>query len=237
MRRAALATTAAVCMAICVSSCKKQETESSSTPSTTESQGVITATADSDVATQGGSIPSGYVVQLDRSSATTNEIAYTPDGTGRWEVKTGPAHIIYALDDTAYAKYRVTTTIEQLAKPNHPEAYGIFIGGSALDDTLARKYTYFIVRGDGKYSVKVRDGGNTKTITDWTEHAAIPKESGAGKAVYGITIDVDGDKADVSVNGKPVTTISEKDGPLRGVTGVRVNHNLHVMVTPLAITR
>lgn len=193
--------------------------------------------ADSDIAAKGNGLPEGYLAQTDLPNANVADAAYQPDGNGRWEVRTGPAHLLYALKDTARKVYSVTATIEQLEKPAHPEAYGVFIGGSALDAPAERRYTYFLVRGDGEYMVKVRDGMQTRTVTDWTAHPAVPHEDAAGKAVYGIKIDVDGKTAKVSVNGKPVTTIVAKSGPLEGVTGVRINHNLHLMVTPVLVVR
>lgn len=195
------------------------------------------AGTDSDVAAKGNGLPDGYLAQFDMPNASVRDVSYTADGSGRWEVRTGPAHILYSLKDTAQNSYIVTATIEQLEKPMHPEAYGVFIGGSSLDVASKQRYTYFLVRGDGKFMVKVRDGANARTITDWTSHPAVPQQDAAGKAVYGIKIEVDGKGAKVSVNGRPVTTISPKSGPFDGVAGVRINHNLHVMVTPVSVVR
>jgi hypothetical protein len=190
---------------------------------------------DSDIAAKGTGLPEGYLAQADMPNASIADVSYRADGNGRWEVRTGPAHILYALKDVTRNIYSVTATIEQLEKSAHPEAYGVFIGGSALDVPAKRRYTYFLVRGDGKYMVKVRDGMQTRTVTDWTAHPAVPQEDAAGKVVYGIRIDVDGKAAKVSVNGKPVTTILAKSGPLEGVVGTRINHNLHLMVTPVSV--
>lgn len=194
------------------------------------------ATADTDVAVRGAGLASGYVAVFDHADAKPADVSYRQTEPGRWEVKTGPAHILYAPKDTADGKYSVAATFEQVEAPMHPEAFGVFIGGSNLNQP-SHKYTYFIVRGDGKYMVKVRDGGATRTITDWMTNAAVPKQDANGKALYGIKIDVNGRNAKVSVNGAPVTTLTAKDGPLDGITGVRINHNLHVIVTPVSVTR
>jgi hypothetical protein len=192
---------------------------------------------DSDIASQGHGLPKGYIAQLDQPTAEISNMSYTADGNGRWEVRTGPAHILYSPKDMTQKVYSVTATFEQLEKPMHPEAYGIFIGGSALDVPAKRRYTYFLVRGNGQYLVKVRNGATTRTITDWVTHPAIPREDAAGKALYGIKIDVDGKVAKVSVNGQPVTTISAKSASLEGIIGIRVNHNLHVIVTSVSVLR
>ena len=74
-------------------------------------------------------------------------------------------------------------------------------------------------------------------MTDWTAHASVPKQDAAGKGLYGIKVTVNGKTADVSVNGAPVATISGKGIPLNGITGVRINHNLHLIVTPVSVIR
>ena len=130
----------------------------------------------------------------------------------------------------------MSATFEQLQAPSHPEAFGVFIGGSNLDSARTR-YTYFLVRGDGRYMVKVRDGANTRTVIDWTPQPSIPKQDSAGKALYGMKIDVNGKTASFSVNGAPITTVSGKDIPMEGATGVRINHNLHLIVTPVSVIR
>jgi hypothetical protein len=192
--------------------------------------------ADTDRTAAGNGLPAGYAAVFDHSDAKTSDVSYSEREHGRWEVKTGPAHILFSPADTAANKYSVSATFEQLDAPAHPEAFGVFVGGTRLN-TPTVKYTYFIVRGDGKYMVKVRDGGATRTITDWTANPAIPKQDASGKGLYGIRIDVKDGSASVSVNGAPVTTISGKQAPLNGITGVRINHNLHLIVTPVSVIR
>jgi hypothetical protein len=203
--------------------------------------GTITAgapqSADSDRAQRGAGLPAGYEAAFDRANANAADASYSEKSPGRWEVKTGPAHILYAAKDTASGKYGVSATFEQLEAPNHPEAYGIVLGGSNLNDPAKIRYTYFLVRGNGEYAVKVRDGANTRTVTNWTTSPNVPKQDASGKALYGIKADVANGSAQISVNGAPVATITSKDGPLDGVTGVRINHNLHVLVTPVSVVR
>jgi hypothetical protein len=226
--------------AVCVVGCNKGDRSSSGAAPVA---GTITATAaqpaasaDSDNSASGAGLPTGYIAQFDHANAKTSDVSYTEKEPGRWEVKTGPAHILYASKDTAANKYSTSATFQQLEAPSHPEAFGVFVGGSNLNAPTV-KYTYFIVRGDGKYMVKVRDGADTRTITDWTASPAIPAQDASGKGLYGIRIDVSGKTANVSVNGAPVTTITGKDIPLNGITGVRINHNLHLIVTPVSVIR
>jgi hypothetical protein len=221
--------------------CGRGDTSRASAPPVAGKISAGAPTTDSDVAAHGAAsgaaLPSGYVAQLDRADASASDIAYAQREPGRWEVRTGPAHILYQPRDTATGKYAASATFEQLEAPAHPEAFGIFFGGSGLADPATRRYTYFIVRGDGKYSVKARNGADVRTITDWTASPAVPRQDSAGKGLYGIKVESDGKTARVSVNGSPVATISAKDAPISGIAGVRVNHNLHLVVTPVSIIR
>jgi len=233
-----LLTVVAAGAALGVTACGKGDNSASNS---TPVAGKITATAapagaDTDHAATGAGLPAGYSAAFDHANAKVSDVSYSEKEPGRWEVKTGPAHILFSPRDTAANKYSVSATFEQVEAPSHPEAFGVFVGGSNLNAPNAR-YSYFIVRGDGKFMVKVRDGANTRTVTDWTAHPSIPKQDAAGKGLYGIKIDVSGKAANVSVNGVPITTISGKNAPLNGITGVRINHNLHLIVTPVSVIR
>ena len=192
---------------------------------------------DKDVAAQGNGLPPGYRAVFDKADAKVSEASYVPASAGRWEVRTGPAHLLFSPADTAKGHYTLSATFEQLEKPAHPEAYGVFWGGTALDKPAVQQYTYFLVRGDGKFMIKARKGTTTRTITDWSDHAGLPHEDAAGKVVFGVKVEVDAKGANVSVNGVPIATIPAKGNPMNGESGVRINHNLHLTLTPVLVTR
>jgi len=182
-------------------------------------------------------IPAGYTAVPDSSSADMSQAVYTASGAG-WEVTTGPAHILFAAKDAATGVYAAQATFTQLAKPRHPEAYGIFIGGSNLSDPANRSYTYFVVRGTGEYLVKVMHGTSTTTVSDWKGSADIPKEDAAGKATYELKVHVAPTAMHFYVNGKLIAEIPKSAStPTDGIAGLRINHNLHLMVTPIAIAK
>jgi hypothetical protein len=153
-----------------------------------------------------------------------------------WEVTTGPAHIVYSPKDSARGQYTASVTVEQLEAPRHPEAYGLLIGGQNLDQP-SQRYTYFIVRGGGEYMVRVRDGDQTRTVKDWTADSAIPKADASGKATYRLKAHVAADTVHFFVNDKLVTAVPKKDVSTDGIAGERINHNLHVRVEPVQITK
>jgi hypothetical protein len=194
------------------------------------------AERDPDVAQSGGGVPQGYVALTDKADAQMSGVSYAASGSN-WEVKTGPAHIVYAPKDSASGVYAVSTTVQQLEKPAHPEAYGVFFGGQHLDDRAAQSYGYFIVRGTGEYLIKSREGDKTTTVVPWTASPNVPKEDEAGKASYDIKVHFAPDTAHFMVNGKLVAAVPKKDVPSEGVAGLRINHNLHLDVQPVTISK
>lgn len=193
------------------------------------------ATSDADRATGGAGVPAGYVGRTDREGAAISGAKYVANG-GKWEVTTGPAHIVYAARDSASGAYTASASFDQLEAPAHPEAYGIIIGGRDLDQP-AQRYTYFLVRGTGQYLVKVRDGANTRNVVEWTASDAVPKADASGKASYRLAAQVRADSVRFTVNDKPVATVARAAIPTDGVAGLRINHNLHVMTTPVSIAK
>lgn len=193
------------------------------------------AAADPDAPVGGQGVPAGFLGRTDRESANITEAKYVPSA-GRWEVTTGPAHILWAARDTVSGDFTAGATIDQLEKPKHPEAFGLFIGGRNLDEAM-QQYTYFLVRGGGEYLIKVREGGTTREIAGWTKHDAIPVENAEGKATYRLAIRVKDGKVGFLVNDREVRSVPAKDVPTAGIAGLRINHNLHLLVGPIAISK
>ena len=182
----------------------------------------------------GGALPSGYTARTDRADAPISGAKYVASDNS-WEVTTGPAHIIYAAKDMGNGTYTASATIEQLENPTHPEAYGLFIGGRDLDKD-SQAYTYFLVRGTGDVAIKAREGGQTRDVIKWTPSADVPKADGSGKARYELAVQVTNDAVKFNVNGKQVASVSKAGLPVDGIVGLRINHNLHVKVTPVSVT-
>lgn len=202
---------------------------------TTHAMGTMAHDADRGAAGAVG-VPAGYVGRTDREGADISGAKYASAAGGRWEVTTGPAHIVWAAKDTARGAYTASAAFDQLESPAHPEAYGIFIGGQNLDGAAPR-YTYFLVRGTGQYLVKVRDGATTKDVVGWTSSDAVPKADASGKATYRLAAHTTADTVHFLVNDKVVAAVARSAVPTDGIAGVRINHNLHVMVTPLVVKK
>jgi hypothetical protein len=175
----------------------------------------------------GGTLPTGWKARID-GSAPIAGVKVMPMGSGI-HFMTGPAGIYYKPADKAAGAYTATATFTQMEPAAHPEAYGIIIGGSGLEGA-AQKYTYFVIRQDGKFLVKRRAGADTPTVIDWTDNAAIKKADASGKMTNTLAIDVGKDKVRFLVNGAEVTATEPGKVDTDGVAGLRINHNLNVHV-------
>ncbi|MEO8576641.1 MAG: hypothetical protein ABI556_08080 [Gemmatimonadales bacterium] len=216
--------------ALALAACSKAE---NTPPPDTSAPAPAAMTADPDVNAAGGTIPAGFTARTDKVDAPISGAAYTANGD-KWDVKTGPPHIVYSDKSMGNGNYTASATIDQLEAPAHPEAYGIFIGGRDLDKPT-QTYTYFIVRGTGEMAVKVREGDKTRDVIKWTASADVPKADASGKATYALAAQVTNDAVKFSVNGKSVGSVSKAGLPTDGIAGLRINHNLHVSVSPVTV--
>lgn len=180
-----------------------------------------------------GAVPAGFVARTDRADAPISGAKYTRVGD-KWEITTGPAHIIYSPATMGNGDYTASASMEQSGKPAHPEAFGIFIGGRDLDQPT-QTYTYFIVRGTGEMAVKVREGEKTRDVVKWTTSADVPKQDASGNGKYDLAVQVAGNAVKFMVNGKQVGSVSKAGLPTDGIAGTRINHNLHVLTTPVSV--
>lgn len=174
-------------------------------------------------------LPAGWMARPDRGDASA--VHFIAMGPG-FHVHPGTAAILYRESDKVAGRFHTIVKFAQTQAPSHPEGYGLFFAGADLQGA-GQKYTYFLVRGDGKYLVKTRDGAQTASVVDWTDSDAIAKQDEAGKCTNTLEIDATGAKVAFIVNGKKVY---EMDAPNRGgVVGLRVNHNLDVHIDGFAV--
>jgi hypothetical protein len=182
-----------------------------------------------------GTLPLGWRARTDKGKPLADAKIVTM-GNGL-HVTLGPAVILWRDADTASRDYHAVATFTQTKNPRHPEAYGLFIGGSHLTDAQNR-YTYFLVRGDGKFLIKRRVAADsTAEVKGWTESDAVVKADSAGKATNQLSILVRGGKVSFQVNGKEVHSAGAADLDTQGIVGYRVNHNLDVHVGALGMQR
>ena len=120
----------------------------------------------------------------------------------------------------------------QAEPSNHPNAYGLFFGGSDLAGP-GQQYSYFVIRENGQFLIRKRVGGDTPNVVGWTGHDAINKLNAQGRATNTLTVEMGSDQVRFLVNGTEVSTQPRSAVDTDGVTGLRVNHFLNVHIDNL----
>jgi hypothetical protein len=189
--------------------------------------------ADPDKPVQGGgSLPTGWMARSDNARPLTN-LKYEVMAPG-WHVTTGPAVILYREADRADGAFHAVSKMHVFPAAGHAEGFGIFLGGQNLQ-AENQAYTYFLVRGDGKYLIKRRNGANLSTIVDWTASDAIIKAKPDSSVANELSVEVGRDSVAFMVNGKTVHSASASQVDTKGIVGFRVNHNLNLHVENLGV--
>jgi len=155
-----------------------------------------------------------------------------------------PAHVGNG-DFTAKATFAESN---HLKHSNHPHPYGLFIGGANLDTPKAN-LLYCSAYGNGTFIMRgfapdatggiFRLGGNRGIAND-----AIRKAGPDGTVTQDISLSVRGGNVVCNINGTDVATypVTEVVGAgklasTNGIVGLRIGHNMDVVVTGLAITK
>ncbi|MFQ5704899.1 MAG: hypothetical protein ACE5HT_12865 [Gemmatimonadales bacterium] len=183
----------------------------------------------------GGVLPEGWSARVDRGRPLDN-VNFRKMGNG-WHVTLGPALVLYRSTDRASDNYTVRASYTQTKAPRHPEGYGLIVGGSDLAGPN-QQYTYFLVRGDGKFLVKRRTGNETSLVSSgWTANDAIHPQDANGKCTNEVAITVADGKAKFSINGVEVFQADASALDVDGTYGLRVNHNLDVHIGKFALEK
>ena len=160
-------------------------------------------------------------------------LAFTSMTPG-FHITTGPGTVLWHPDSTAQGSYAITSSIFLFPTQGRDrEGYGVFIGGQQLDGA-GQRYTYFLLRNDGKFLVKRREGDATTTLKDWTYLTAIKLVKGKEPRQNDITVTAGPQTVTFLVNGKEAVTLPRDQVAPDGVFGLRVNHALSVHVTKLS---
>jgi len=176
-------------------------------------------------------IPSGWKMRLDHQNASMDGVKFTiNNGEYHFEIGPSQAAIYYKPDMKASGSYSMQAQFTQLAKTDHPEAYGIFIGGKNLQESN-QEYLYFLIRQDGKYLIKRRSGSDTQTISGWTASNSVKALGNMNEVTNTLKITCTQDAVKFMANGEVLKTVPKSQlNYLNGIAGLRVNHHLHLNV-------
>ncbi len=193
------------------------------------------------VASVGAQSTAGWKVRADKSTNAADPdgagaIKFTPMGDGFHAVNPQAA-VYWHPNNAASGTYTLKGTFTLNEPSSHPNYYGLVFGGSHLDGA-EQAYTYFVVAQNGMFLVKRRVGdAKTEDVVAKTANAAVKQPDASGKSTNVLEVRVTADKIDYVVNGTVVHS-----GPKTGVTtdgtwGMRVNHQLNVDISALAVSK
>ena len=154
--------------------------------------------------------------------------------TPGFHVTTGPGVILWHPDSTATGSFAVDGGIFLFpTNGRDEEGYGIFVGGQDLGGP-AQRYTYFLLRNDGKFLVKQRNGEKMTVLKDWTASPAIKLQKGTDAMQNNFRIVAGPQTVAFLVNGTEVASLPRAQVAPDGVYGLRFSHAVNAHVTKVA---
>jgi hypothetical protein len=186
------------------------------------------------IAGNGVEVP-GWWARVDDIKEPTTGLKFSPMNGGL-HATTGPNIIFWDPQQTAMGNYTVKASFTVTKQPSHEVSYGLFIGGENLDGDK-QKYSYFLIRENGQFLIKKRNGSGTSNVAgDWAPNPAITAITG-GTQKNELSIQVAADRVSFMVNGKEVASHPRASIDTTGVVGLRVGHGLDVQIDGFAVTQ
>ena len=159
-------------------------------------------------------------------------------GGRRVRIETGPHALAVPADGTKQAPpYTVEATLQKRRGRLH-EGYGLVFGGENLDAPEDRQvYSYFLVRGDGSFLIKKREGGGTAVVRDWTHHPAVPRDTEEGGQPVELRVVVGAEEVRFEVDGQEVAEVPTAELRTQGKAGLRIAHGVQLSVDNFRVTQ
>lgn len=160
------------------------------------------------------------------------------EGADPLQIQTGPHTLIFPADSAPVSPpYSAGATLQKQQGWLH-EGYGLVFGGENLaGDEAEQHYSYFLVRGDGSYLIKRRDGANTRVVRDWTHHPAVPRDTEEGGQPVTLAVDATPTEVRFNVNGQQVAAVPAAELRTSGQVGLRVAHDVRLSISNFRLTR
>ncbi len=180
----------------------------------------------------GGEIAKGFEIRFDKAESKRESIRLATTEKG-FMAQGGPNAIYWNPANKTSGRYSLSVEVQHLDSHLHPHGAGLVFGGAKLADP-AQVYTYFLVRGDGKFLIKKRDGENTAEITSWSDNDAVKPEDDKGVAKNKLGVEVGEKETRFLVNGVEVHRAANEKIHTQGLYGFRVIHDLKIQFVGLS---
>lgn len=181
-------------------------------------------------AQEGGVQAGGWDARLDRDGDIDGVLNFRTMGEGVHATTAGSgAAIFWRANDTQSGNFSVSATFTQTEPSSHPNAYGLFWGGSNLSGEN-QQYSYFVIRENGQYLLRKRMSGETPDVVAWTAHDAIKALDSDGRSTNSLTVEVGANEIRFLVNDMEVDSQPKSSFDGDGIAGLRVNHQLDVHI-------
>jgi hypothetical protein len=164
---------------------------------------------------------------------TTWSFVAMPPG---WHVTMGPGGILF--DPSRSAADRFVIESEMFLFPSSGnEGYGVFAGGTGLDQSESGSYVAFVLRADGHAGIFAVANGRSRPVREWSAAPAILRSSRDGPVRNVLRVEADRDEVRFLVNGEVVASSPRSDLQLDGVFGLRFGTGANSHVTTLDVTQ
>ena len=181
----------------------------------------------------------GWQVRGDRPTTDTSVLSFVEMKPGFHVTTKSFSGILY------HPAMKGSGTFEAIMKvyffkpqSNHNEGYGVFVGGKDLAGD-GQQYVYFLLRNNGQFLIKTRNGGETADVVPWTSHEAIkvrPADAADDvTALNTLNVRATNDAVQFLVNGVVVATRPRSELAVDGVVGIRANHFLDLHVSEIEV--
>jgi hypothetical protein len=170
-------------------------------------------------------------------TAKPREGAALEDRDGATVVVTGPHTVVWRLDEAPLQPpYRVRAVLHKQRGRIH-EGYGIIFGGAVLDAPEEQQaYSYFLIRGDGSFLIRRREGPDLPILRPWTSNAAIARDTDQGGQPNELEVEVGRQTTVFRVNGAEVARLPSTELRVGGVPGLRVAHDVQLEIREFQVS-
>lgn len=198
------------------------------------------AKSDANSEANNGKFPTGWHVRNDTTYVhdLKDSVRLLTKAPG-WAAKSGPSAILWSGANVAKGSFVIVaqTFLYPPDKRTLP-GYGVFFGGRNLNTPNA-SYSEFLIRNDGKFSVRQHMGAKTLVLKDWTLVAGISQHSGKFDEMAGnrFRIVVDGGMVQFAVNRSVLFSLPVATVQPDGVFGIRIGAGQEMEIASVGLEK